>query len=30
MATFFECELERQLGNKTQLVKINKLTNWEQ
>ena len=29
MATFFELGLESQLGNKNQLVKINKLINWE-
>jgi transposase, IS5 family len=29
MATFFEIGLESQLGNENQLVKINKLINWE-
>jgi hypothetical protein len=29
MATFFELGLESQLGNKNQLVKINKLINWD-
>jgi len=29
MATFFELGVEKQLGNKNQLMKINRLLNWE-